>query len=278
MLSGTVFGVVLFGAALHAIWNVTVRGAADRRREMVMVASGAGAFGVVALLFLPAPSLAALPQLITSIILHLVYYVLVAEAYAHGSVALAYPLMRGTAPAISALAAVALFAEALPPLGWIGIGAVCGGVLLLARRGRSGTADEAKALRFALLNALVIAAYTMTDASGARASGSPIAYTAWACIGPLPALIPWLLRGRAAPPRRAEILRGLGGGACTLGSYSAALWAVTQAPVAPVAALRETSTLFGLVLARLALGEKPGVTGWIAAGTIALGAALLRFA
>ena len=278
MLSGTVFGVVLLGAMLHAIWNVTVRGASDRRREMALVAGGAGAISAVMLLFLPAPSAASIPYLIGSGLLHVVYFSLVAEAYAHGAVALAYPLMRGVAPVLSAIIAALLFAEALPLLGWLGVACVCGGVLLLARRGRRGTADEAKALRFALANAVVIAAYTVVDAAGVRASGSAVAYTCWSFIAPLPLLLPWLLRGRATLPSGRELFRGIGGGACTVGAYAAALWAMTQAPVAPVAALRETSTLFGLVLARLLLREKPGATGWIAAGGIAAGAALLRLA
>jgi len=278
VLSGTVFAVVLLGAALHAAWNVTVRGAADRRREMALVVGGAGVISAALLPFLPGIRAEAIPFLVASGLLHVIYFALVAEAYAHGAVALAYPVMRGAAPALSALVASLVFAEALPLLGWLGVAAVCGGVLLLARRGRQGTADEAKAIRFALVNALVIAAYTVVDAAGARASGSPLAYTAWSFLAPLPVLLPWLLRGRAAPPRAAEIARGLGGGACTLGAYAAALWAMTQAPVAPVAALRETSTLFGLVLARVLLGERPGAVGWIAAGAIAAGAALLRLA
>lgn len=278
MLSGTVFAVVLFGAALHAVWNVTVRGASDRRREMAMVVSGAALVSAVLLLVFPAVNVAAVPYIIASGIIHVVYFGLVAEAYAYGAVALAYPIMRGTAPALSAVVAAMLFGEALPWLGWTGIATVCGGVLLLARRGRTGTADEAKALRCALANAVIIATYTLVDAAGVRASGSAVAYTSWTFIAPLPLLLPWLLRGRAHWPRRAELLRGFGGGACTVGAYTAALWAMTQAPVAPVAALRETSTLFGLLLARVALGEKPGLTGWIAASAIAAGAALLRLA
>lgn len=278
MLSGTVFAVVLLGAALHAVWNVVVRGAADRRREMALVATGAAAVAAALLPAVPAVDLAAVPYILASSLIHVVYFALVAEAYAHGAVALTYPVMRGTAPALSAAVAAMLFGEALPALGWMGVATVCAGVLLLARRGRAGTADETRALRLALLNALVIATYTLVDAAGVRASGSAIAYTAWTFIVPLPVLLPWLLRGRAHPPKGRELLRGLGGGACTMGAYSAALWAMTQAPVAPVAALRETSTLFGLVLARLALGEKPGLTGWVAAGAIAAGAALLRLA
>jgi drug/metabolite transporter (DMT)-like permease len=132
---------------------------------------------------------------------------------------------------------------------------------------------------FALGNAVVIAVYTINDALGARASGSPFAYTLWMFL--LTALpgIAWLLRDRRLRlPRPGETLRGLGGGGCTTGAYALTLWAMTHAPVAPVAALRETSMLFGIVLARLALGERPGWRGWAGTGLIAAGAAILRLA
>lgn len=281
MLSGTVFAAVLAGAALHAAWNVAVRGARDRRRETALVVGGAALLSAAAVGFLPLPRAAALPFLAASVAIHAVYFTLVAEAYARGAVALAYPLMRGTAPVLTAALAWTLFGEALPAGAWLGVAAVCAGVLLLARRtGRAGTAEERVAFRLALTNAVVIAAYTLVDAAGARLSGHPAAYTLWLFVLQAPVLLPWLLRGRgrAVMPGRAEAARALGGGACTVGAYALALWAMTQAPVAAVAALRETSTLFGLVLARLALGERPGPAGWAAAAAIAGGAALLRLA
>ncbi len=164
-------------------------------------------------------------------------------------------------------------------------------MLLLARRGGGGgggrrSAAEAdggpgpgggSAVPVALANAAVIAAYTLVDAAGARASGHAVAYTLWLFVLLALPTVPVLLRFRLPePPRLAEAARGLGGGACTLGAYALALWAMAQAPVAAVAALRETSTLFGLVLARLVLGERPGVAGWVGAATIAAGAALIR--
>lgn len=274
MLSGTAFVLVLAGAALHAAWNVAVRGAHDRRREAALVVAGGALLSALALSVLPLPRVAAWPWLMGSVVLHMAYFALLAEAYARGAVALAYPLMRGVAPALTALVAWPMFGEALPVAGWLGVAAVCGGVLMLAlgRRGAGAAAG------FALANAAVIAAYTLVDAAGARASGHAVAYTLWLFVLMAVPTVPLLLRFRLALPRRAEAVRALGGGAASVAAYALALWAMAQAPVAAVAALRETSTLFGLVLARLVLGERPGAAGWAGAAAIAAGAALIRLA
>jgi drug/metabolite transporter (DMT)-like permease len=124
----------------------------------------------------------------------------------------------------------------------------------------------------------VIAAYTLVDAAGARASGHAVAYTLWLFVLMAVPTVPVLLRFRIAVPGGAEVARALGGGGASLAAYALALWAMAQAPVAAVAALRETATLFGLVLARLLLGERPGAAGWAGAGAIAAGAALIRLA
>lgn len=277
MLSGTVFALVLTGAALHAAWNVAVRGARDQRREAALVVAGGALLSALALPFLPLPRAAALPWLLGSVALHVVYFVLVAEAYARGAVALAYPLMRGVAPVLTALAAWPMFGEGLPAQGWLGVGAVCGGVLVLAL-GRRAADGAGAVVGFALSNAAVIAAYTLVDAAGARASGHAVAYTLWLFVLMAIPSVLLLLRFRLVAPRGAEAARALGGGAASVAAYALALWAMALAPVAAVAALRETSTLFGLVLARLALGERPGAAGWAGAAAIAAGAALIRLA
>jgi drug/metabolite transporter (DMT)-like permease len=277
MLSPWVVAVVLFAALLHAGWNIVVRAGADRRRETALVVAGGATLACVVLPFLPLPPPATWRYLLTSAGLNAVYFALIAEAYARGGVALAYPLMRGVAPMLAALAAWGLLGEALPVPAWIGIVTICAGVGALARP--RGVPGERAAVRLALANAVVIAAYTLNDAVGARLSGAPFAYTLW--LFPLTAVPTLLWLHRHAAPRRPtwrEALRGLGGAGCAIGSYGLVLWAMTRAPVAPVAALRETAILFGVLLARLLLGERPGRWGWGGAAAIAAGAAMLRLA
>jgi drug/metabolite transporter (DMT)-like permease len=274
-LSPVVLAAVLGSAVMHAGWNVAVRAQRDRRREMALVVAGAAVICLAALPFLTPPARASWPYLATSGVLHVLYFVLIGEAYSRGGVSLAYPLMRGTAPMLTAVVAVLAVGEALSPAGWAGVAAISFGVILMARP--SGVPGEASAVKFALANAVVIAAYTLNDALGARASLSPVAYTLWVePLSVIPSLL-WLLRGqRFRWPDRAEIGRGLGGGFCSMAAYAIALWAMTVAPIAPVAAIRETAMLFGVGFAWLFLGERPGPRGWFAAGCIAAGAAIMR--
>jgi drug/metabolite transporter (DMT)-like permease len=276
VLALPVAGAVLMSAALHASWNIMIRAGSDRRRETALFAAGCALLAGPALVFLPMPRSLAWINLAISAILHGFYFALIAEAYARGGVALAYPLMRGTAPMLTTLGAWALLSEHLPPTGWLGIATICGGVVVLAR-GRGAPGERAAAV-FALLNAMVIALYTLNDAIGARASGAPVSYALWVdVLSAIPALL-WFGRGLLLLPRRREVARAGGGALCSVIAYAVVLWAMTRAPVALVAALRETSMLFGIVLARAVLGERPGGRGWAAAAAIAAGAVLLRLA
>jgi drug/metabolite transporter (DMT)-like permease len=283
---------VIGGALLHASWNVAIRSGTDRRMETARLVAGGSVVALTVLPFMRQPALAAWPHLAITAILHVAYFGLLAAAYARARVAVSYPLMRGVAPLLVLVAAVWLFQEPLTLPAVAGVGLVGLGVLLMRVRLLPG---ESSAVGYALLNAAVIAAYTLNDAAGARASGAPMAYALWTF--PLTALptLAWLLRrrgldallaldgppprGGAAPRWRASlrpVLRGLGGGASSLGSYALALWAMTVAPVAQVAALRETAMLFGVLLAWIFLHERPHPHGWIALGLIAAGAVMLR--
>ena len=133
----------------------------------------------------------------------------------------------------------------------------------------------------ALANAVVIAAYTVVDGAGVRLSGHAAAYTMWVFLLTALPLVAWAgLRRRAdlAAHFRSRWHFGLSGGACTLGAYVLSLWAMTQAPVALVAALRETSILFGTALSALVLKERFGWTRHAAAAVVVSGAIILKLA
>jgi drug/metabolite transporter (DMT)-like permease len=276
-MSAPVVAVVLVSAVLHAGWNVLVRAGGDRRRETALLVSGGSVIAVAVLPFLPALPAVAWPYLLVSSLLNGLYFVLIAEAYAVGGVALAYPLMRGVAPMFTLLAAWLLLGEKLSAAAWLGVATICAGVGLLARR--RGEPGETTAVRLALANAVVIAAYTLNDAVGVRLSQAPLAYVLWMFpLSAIPTLL-WLRRGTTLRrPSVREAARGIGGAGAGIGAYALVLWAMTRAPVAPVAALRETGILFGVVLARVFLGERPGRRGWTGAATIAAGSAILRLA
>jgi drug/metabolite transporter (DMT)-like permease len=181
--------------------------------------------------------------------------------------------MRGGGPVIVALAGTAVFGEVLGAGQYVGVALICAGIIAFAY-GR----HERRATLFALGNALVIAAYTLIDGRGVRVSGSPVAYTLWFFVATAVAVYAYAgLRRGAEVPRYLvrNWPRMLVGATLTTGSYGVALWAMTQAPVALVAVLRETSVLFGAVIGALFLGEKMTrrrlvATGAVLAGLVAL--------
>jgi drug/metabolite transporter (DMT)-like permease len=276
-MTGSVMILVLLAALLHAGWNAVIKAGGDKLREAILIAGGAAMVSAMLLPLVPLPAAASLPWLAVSVLIHHLYYVLVAAAYRAGDMSHTYPLMRGSAPMLVACASAPLIGESLSVAGWCGIGLICGGILTLAiHRGASR-----RATALALGNALVIALYTLIDGAGARASGAPVSYVLWLTTFSAAGLVGWLIwRDRTAAivliQQRGWI--ALGGGACSVASYGLALWAMTQAPVAAVAALRETSVLFGIAIASLVLGERGGARRIIAAMMMVAGAATLRLA
>lgn len=269
---------VLGGANLHAAWNVGIRGGPDRRATTALLVAASGLMGAVLLPFLPAPAIGAWPYLAVSAVLHVVYFNLVAEAYSLGALSLTYPVMRGTAPALTAVIAAVGFGEGLGAAEWGGLLLISLGVSLQARR--SGKPGELRALRFALANSLIIALYTVNDGFGARASHSAFAYALWTFVLPAIPTALVLMRGRVpllfAGDSAASLLRrGVGGGFCAVASYASALWAMTQASIGAIAALRETSMLFGVLFAWWFLAERPRRGRLAALAMIAVGAIVL---
>jgi drug/metabolite transporter (DMT)-like permease len=272
---------VLGGALLHASWNVGIRGGADRHASTAMLVLAAGLIGAMVLPFLPVPAASSWPHLAISALLHILYFNLIAEAYSLGALSLAYPVMRGAAPALTALIAALGFGERLGMAGWAGLLLISLGVGLQARR--SGAHGEARALRFALANALIVALYTVNDGIGTRLSHTPFAYSLWTFVLPALPTALVLMRGRLDLLFRADSLgsllrRGVGGGCCSVGSYTLALWAMTLAPIGAIAALRETSMLFGVLLAWWFLAERPTRRRVLALSVIAVGAMILDLA
>ena len=274
-----VFLALLGGALLSAIWNAVVKSGTEKYLDIVLISTASGAIGLVLLPFLEQPVVASWPYLTASALLQQIYFVLLAAVYKTGDMSEAYPLMRGTAPLLVAMAGGPLIGEVLPIERWIAVALICGGALVLAfdahrRRGAHGSMAP-----LALVNAVVIAGYTLLDGVGVRTSQAPVAYAMWMFVlTAIPPLV-WalLLRRREFfEQARKRLVLGAMGGASTLASYGIALWAMTHVPIALVAALRETSILFATAIAALVLRERIGLTRYIAIGLIALGALTIR--
>jgi len=265
---------VLGGALLHAAWNTLVKASEDKELDTYAVAAGSGVLALLVLPFLPLPAAASWPWLAGSAAVHILYFLFLAGAYRYGELSYVYPVMRGGGPMVVAASGVLVFAEVLRRTEWLGVLLVCGGILAFA----TGPHDR-RATLFALANAVVIGAYTLIDAQGARASAAPVSYTLWffAANAVLIIAMGRLKRGRAVPRYLARHwLRALAGGACSLGSYGVALWAMTRAPVALVAVLRETAVIFAAVLAALVLKEKLTRRRLFATGAVLAGLIVLK--
>jgi drug/metabolite transporter (DMT)-like permease len=271
--------IVLLAALLHAAWNAFIKSGDDKLVETTLLVTGAGLIAAAALPFLPLPARGSWPFLAASVAIHCAYFTLVALAYRTGELSFAYPLMRGSAPLFTAMVSVLVVREPIGEGGWLGILLLCSGILWLAGDGRRSANNGKHALGFALLNAAVIVAYTIVDGLGVRASGSAWSYVLWLFF--LNAF-PLLAVGFATNPRPILSVslrgwgKGLAGGLCTVLAYGLALWAMTQAPIALVAALRETSVLIGTVLGALVLKERFGLNRWVASALITAGAVAMK--
>ena len=275
-MSLPIFGLVLLAAALHALWNAVVKGARDTLLTTVLVAGFGGLVGIVALPFLPPLAPAAWPYLALSAVLEIVYYGLVAFAYRHADMSRAYPLMRGMPPLLVAVVSALFLGTTLVPLEWAGIALISTGILTMLLGGR-GTGDH-RGLVYASLNALIIAAYTLTDGLGVRVSGAPVTYTMWIFVLTGAPLVAWavLRRPDIIAYARGNWHYGAIGGLGTLASYGLVLYAMTAAAIPLVAALRETSILFGTAIAVFVLKEKVTAVRLAAAAIILAGVVTLR--
>ena len=270
---------VLLGAALHASWNVLVKSGSDPFLDTVLVTTCLAAAMAIVLVFLPVPQEGSWRCLIASVLIHVAYFGLLVLAYRGGDLSLVYPIMRGTAPAFTALLATALLNEWPSRGGWTGVFLVSGGVLLLAADAPRSKGVRLAPVVFALLNAGVIVGYTLVDGVGARLSGNAFSYTGWMLLltGVLVFVIALAFRGRQVTGHvLSQWKKGTLGGGCTFASYSLALWAMTHAPIAPVAALRETSIIFSAILAVIFLKERISPLRYVSISIVSLGAIVIK--
>lgn len=251
--------LVLFAALLHAGWNALIRASSHNLQDACLLVVGAAFWTLFLVPFLPLPKSESWGYLALSVVIHVLYFFLLALCYRFGQLSFSYPIMRGVAPAMTALAMALVFGESLSVGGWLGIACICGGVLLL-----SGDAWRSKSLSWAavapaLATAVVVVCYTLVDGHGVRLAGHALAYTCWLFLLTAAAFIVLsAVLGHMSSWRRTrgQWLRGLFGGACSLASYGLVLLAMMRAPIALVAALRESSVVIAAIIAVCCLGEK----------------------
>lgn len=280
-LDPLVLSLVLAAALLHATWNALVKAGGDRLAVMALVSAAPGLVAAPALFFLPPMNAAAVPWLLSSVALHIVYAAALLLAYRHGDLSQVYPIARGSAPGLVALGAWLLAGEAKTPMELLALAVLSLGIMALAWRPRGAVrrAGDRHALGFALLTGLCIAGYSLSDGLGARASEARFTYIAWLFLLdalPVPLYFLWVRRGQAWTLARRHLAVGLGGGLISLAAYGIVIWAMSVAPMAQVVALRETSVLFAALIGTQLMAEPFGRRRLTAACVIVMGAALLQ--
>jgi drug/metabolite transporter (DMT)-like permease len=278
-MSVLVFFSVLCAALMHAGWSALIKGQSEPRAISLAVILGGAIVAGTVIPFLPLPKPESWPYLLGTTVIHVVYFQTTIAAYRYGDLTLTYPIARGMAPALASLLALLFLGESPNTIGWLGIGVIVLGALMVASDGLRLDGGGRIAVLFALAAAGATACYTLTDGQGARLSGHAFSFSAWLMV--LMAFSNLIamrfmfgadMIGRAV----ARLPLGLVGGAASFGSYAVALWAMTLAPISVVAALRETSIAFAVVLGLVFLKEKPKLWRILGAITILAGAATLR--
>jgi drug/metabolite transporter (DMT)-like permease len=279
-LENAVFLAVLFAALCHAGWNALIKVGLDPLSTTTLISIGSGAVALVLLPLVGVPAWAAWPWLIASVVIHLFYFASLIESYRTGDLGQVYPIARGSAPLMTATVTTLFVGEKLSLIGWGGIVALVAGVFLLsAHGGRDLAKIDRRAVGFALITAFTICTYSVVDGIGGRLAGDPNSYSLWLFVGIAVVMLPYALYrdGRdVIPAMRQYWRRGVAGGALQVLSYGIAIWAMTVAPIAIVATLRETSVLFGAVIAVIVLKEPLRAVRIAAALLIVCGLVLIR--
>ena len=266
-----VAGAVLLAAVTHAGWNAIAHRITDKLAGFTLIAGGGVLIGIALMPFGTFPAAGAWPYLLASAVVHVLYFALLMTSFRLGDFGQAYPLARGTAPLVVAVLA-AVFAHEMPD-GW-----AAAGVALWGLRGRR---PDWAAIGAALATGLSIAAYTVLDGLGVRASGSSLGYIAWLMTLEglaVPAYALWRWRGSALAVLRPYAGLGLLGAALSVTAYALVLWAQTRAALAPVAALRESSIIVGAAIGAVFFKERFGAPRIAAAFLLVAGIGLMLHA
>ncbi len=277
----TVFLAVLAAAVMHAGWNVLVKLKLDRFLSLFLLQTLMGLMGLAMLAVFAWPSAASFPYALTSGILHTGYNIFLARSYRTGDLSQVYPIARGTAPLLTLIVTFFAAHEAIGALTGLGIGVLVAGIWMAGLTGKRELKLDGLTLFFALGTSVFIAAYTVVDGLGGRASGSASGYAALVFV--LDAIFLFFagiyMRGPGILHAVAPYWKsGMAGAALSGSAYWIVIWAMTLAPIAAVAALRETSILFVILMSMRVLKETVTATRAAGALLIVAGAVILRIA
>jgi drug/metabolite transporter (DMT)-like permease len=267
---------VLLAALTHATWNAIAHGIKDQVVAFGLIGAGSIVVAVPIVVLAPFPLGPCWPYLLGSVAIHVFYNLLLMRSYRYGEFGQVYPLARGISPLVVTGLAALFAAERPSPPQLVGVLVVSSGLAVLVLAGRR---PGRPALLAAMGTGLTIAAYTTVDGIGVRLSGSSLGYIGWLMLLESLCVPAWALARRRHDLRglSSRVLgAGVSAGALSVLAYGLVLWAQTRGALAPIAALRETSVIFGAIIATVAFREPFGRYRIVATVLVVAGILLLE--
>ena len=276
-----VFLAVISAACLHAVWNAVVKGGSDKHLGMTAIVVGHAPLAIVAIPFVPFPAPESWPWLAGGIALHMGYQFFLLASYRVGDLTQVYPIARGTAPLLVAGVSVIFLGVELLPVEIAGVVAIGCGIMSLSLVRRQDGLHNPRAALLAFTTGCFIAGYSIVDGLGARLAGTAVGFYSWLTIVNATGFLlimhfwqPGIVRRLLSEGRRAMLL----GGSASFIAYALVIWSFTQAPIALVTTLRETSIIFALLIGVFFLKERLDLAKVFSTVITLAGAALLRLA
>ncbi|MFP3920495.1 MAG: EamA family transporter [Dichotomicrobium sp.] len=275
-----VFAAVILAAALHASWNALAKGGGDKHVSMAAVVIGHAPLALVMLPFVPLPAPQSWPFVAASLLLHFGYQLFLLNSYRIGDLTQVYPLARGTAPLLVAVVSVLLLGVELGQIEIAAVLMIAAGIISLGLVRQSDGLRNLPATVLALATGCFIAGYSLVDGTGARLAGTALGFYCWMTLSNAIVFAIYLRLARPGTlsriPANARWTFVIGGTASFL-AYALVTWAFTQAPIALVTALRETSIIFALAIGVIVLKERLNLAKLFWVLVTVAGAVLLRF-
>lgn len=281
VLETYLIALVLTSALVHSIWNALVKTSGDEALMLALMTIITGIMGFVGILTTPPPEQGSWLFIATSVIVHVAYLGLLIKSYQSGELSQVYPISRGVAPLIVALVSTAVIGEHPTVIGALGIILISLGVMSLTITGGAAHTDGKRPILFSIMTGFTIAAYTVIDGLGIRESGSPLGYISWLFFLEAPAVLFLIALTRSPHELRIfipkNIGRGMLAGLMSIGSYGLVLYAMSLGSIAPIAALRETSSIFIVFIGKFMLGESLGLRRILASTLVVSGVVALNW-
>ena len=258
-MESDIFLLVIFAAILHAVWNGMVKNFGDKVISVSAIVFGHVPMAIVVMLFLPLPTLESVPYIILSAIIHQGYQYNLISAYKVGDLTKVYPIARGTGPIVATIISIIFLGLLITKFQALSVVLICFGIIILGIFSESSTKNN-KAVIYSLATGFFIGLYSLTDGHGARISLSPLSFLGWSFV--LNAIIfPFVLKYMgysnifSRVMKEAKLIFWIGGTLSYI-VYGIVVWSFTKAPIPLVAALRESSIVFSILIGFFFLKER----------------------